>query len=602
MTYETYENNPALEVEDTDYYSESELELVEEDEESFEWTPDVSSYEELDYGDDATQFVTDEAPFVAIPNPIINVDGELWNASEYAAYKAELAYQADQESKRAAHIEKLAWQARMRRGLPTESRLGRIKRIQSDKEAKDRKFICAANAKKAPKFGTRRNNAPTRKGKRGVVVVDAKVVSERRKERRRVAKAAQALRACTTPQIAVPIAELVAYIPKPEAEDEDEQEVAALEQQEIQTVCSVPKTWVPVARVEPTSPKTDDGAWITVKKTKSQDRKLKKEGFVTKGTRGRAGRCTVLDLSAGRRDPLQPGRPVAESKQVRDGPEPCPAGWVFTHPCMDLRPHINDTTPLCRHFQFGTCNFGSSCKFRHTYGACKFGARCTRAGCKRAHPPKKTTPSPSPSPPITPTPPPPPSPSPPITPTPPPSPSPSPPITPTPPPSPSPSPSPSPPASAELMPLKILEQLAEKRPLLVCDVIKKVVAKTPNWPTRLEPEFNCVLQESGGFVIEPASATQERELIATSTEPAAALVRLLDDTINTPPGPPLGAPPPLVYPKPTRTCKNWAAGKECKFGTKCHFAHFTITPTRTCKFWAAGQVCKHGSKCRFKHG
>ena len=591
MIYETYECNPALEVEDTDYYSESELELVEEDEESFEWTPDVSSYEELDYGDDVTQFVTDEAPFVAIPNPIINVDGELWNASEYAAYKAELAYQADQESKRAAHIEKLAWQARMRRGLPTESRLGRIKRIQSEKEATDRKFICAANAKQAPQFGTRKNNAPTRKGKRGVVVVDAKVVSERRKERRRVAKAAQALRACTTPQVAVPIVEPVAYIPKPEAEDEDEdeQEVAALEQQEIQTVCSVPKTWVPVARVEPTSPKSDDGAWITVKKTKSQDRKLKKEGFVTKGTRGRAARCTVLDLRVGRRDPLkqylEPSRPsAAECKPVRDGPEPCPAGWVFTHPCMDLRPHINDTTPLCRHFQFGTCNFGSSCKFRHTYGACKFGARCTRAGCKRAHPPKKTTPSRSPSP----------------------SPPPSPPITPTPPPSPSPPPSPpaspEPPASVKLMPLKVLEQLAEERPLLVCDVIKKVVAKTPGWRSPPEPEFNCVLQESGGFVIEPVSVTQERELIATSTEPAAALVRLLDETINTPPGPPLGPPPPLEYPKPTRTCKNWAAGKECKFGTKCHFAHYTITPTRTCKFWAAGQVCKHGSNCRFKHG
>jgi len=511
--------------------------------ESFEWTPDVCSYEELDYGDDVTQFVTDQAPFVVIPSPIISVDGELWNASEYVAYKAELAYQADQESKRAAYIEKLAKQVRMRRGLPTESRLGRIKRIQRDKEAKGRKFICAANAKQAPKFGSRRNNRHGRKGKRGIVVATAEVVTERRKLRRRDAKAAQTLRSCSKPQEAIPILEPVAYIPNDE--DEDHQEVAAQEQQEIKVACSVAKAWIPVARVEPVTPKTDTTEWITVKKTNSQGRKLKKDGFVVKGTRGRAARCTVLDFRAFEPPP---------ARAVRDGPSPCPSGWVFTHPCMDLRTHISETTQLCRHFQFGTCNFGSTCKFRHTYGACKFGARCTRDGCKRAHPakppavvraprrnpPKKTT------------------------------------------------------------PLRLPMPTAAPKPVPVKPPPLKTGANAR------EPELECVLLESGGFAFEPVGPVHPprpllaRPLLATPP-PVLPLARPL--LAAAPPlGPPLGRPPPLVYPKPTRTCKNWADGKQCKFGDRCHFAHFTIAPTRTCNFWSAGQLCKHGSKCRFKHG
>ena len=553
MTYETYENNPALEFEDTDYYSDPELGLVEEDEESFEWTPDVCSYEELDYGDDVTQFVTDQAPFLDIPSPIICVDGELWNASTYVAYKAELAYQADQESKRAAYIEKLAWQVRMRRGLPTESRLGRIKRIQSDKEAKGRKFICAANAKQSPKFGSRRNNHTGRKGKRGIVVATAAVVTERRKQRRRDAKAAQTLRSCNKPQVAIPILEPVAYIPVPD-QDEDEKEVADQEEQEIKVACSVAKAWIPVVRIQPDTPKTTATEWITIKKTNNQERKLKKDGFVVKGTRGRSARCTVLDFRVIERRTPQP---------TRDGPSPCPPGWVFTHPCMDLRPHINETTQLCRHFQFGTCNFGSTCKFRHTYGACKFGARCTRAGCKRAHPAKppsvvrhpyqKTRPCRGGR------------------------------STPVPPP-PTPSRAPPPPTPPpEPIPVSILKKRA--------------------WCN--EPELKCVLLESGGFTLEPATnycvppAGVQAPPVGPPLGPPAGVQA---PPVGPPPGPPLGPPPPLVYPKPTRTCNNWAAGKKCKFGDKCHFAHFTITPTRTCKFWAAGQMCKHGSKCRFKHG
>lgn len=564
MTYETYENNPALEFEDTDYYGDPELGLVEEDEESFEWTPDVCSYEELDYGDDVTQFVTDQAPFLDIPSPIICVDGELWNASAYVAYKAELAYQADQESKRAAYIEKLAWQVRMRRGLPTESRLGRIKRIQSDKEAKGRKFICAANAKQSPKFGSRRNNHTGRKGKRGIVVATAEVVTERRKQRRRDAKAAQTLRSCNKPQVAIPILEAEAYIPVPD-QDEDEKEVADQEEQEIKVACSVAKTWIPVVKIQPTTPKTSATEWITVKKTNNQERKLKKDGFVAKGTRGRAARCTVLDFSV-----IAPRRP----QPTRDGPSPCPPGWVFTHPSMDLRPHINETTQLCRHFQFGTCNFGSTCKFRHTYGACKFGARCTRDGCKRAHPAKAPSVVGHPYQKTRPrcvgrsTPPPPPRAAPPRPTPPPPTPPPTPPTpTPTPPP-------PTPPVAwawaspPEPIPVSILKKRA--------------------WCN--EPELKCVLLESGGFTLEPATNT--------CVPPAGVQA----PPVGPPPGPPLGPPPPLVYPKPTRTCNNWAAGKKCKFGDKCHFAHFTIVPSRTCNFWASGQMCKHGSKCRFKHG
>jgi len=547
------EYNPALGFEDTDYYSEDEVEPAEEEEEPFEWTPDVCAYEVQDYGDDATQFVADQAPFFSVPNPIIYVDGVWWNACEYSAYLAKVAYQADLESKRVAHAEKLAWQARMRRGLPTESRLGRIKRIQSEKEAKNRKFTCAANAKQSPKFGTRSANRPTRKGKRGVVVADAKVVSERRKLRRREAKAAQCLRACTTPQVAVPILEPVAYIPEPE--HEDEQEVVVQEKQEIQAACSAPKTWIPVTRAEPIVSKSDEGIWITVKKP--QDRKLKQQGFVTKGTRGRAARCTMLDLSK----VTTPTRPV---KKERPSPPPCPVGWVFTHPCMDLRPHITEDTPLCRHFQFGSCNFGSNCKFRHTYGACKFGARCTRAGCKRAHPAKKSTPRPRPSP--TPT------------------------STPTPTPTSTPTPSPTLTSSPSPEPIfEFMFQVDEPAPATA--------------PQASEPDatcdFKCVLQESG-FTIEVD----------------------YPEYMLTPPGPPLGPPPPLVFPRKipddtssvtstltisstssnrqTVTCRNWADGN-CTYGSKCRFAHFNI-PQKTCKFWELGKHCKHGSKCRFKHG
>ena len=542
MIDEYNEYNPALGFEDTDYYSEDEVESAEEEEEPFEWTPNVCAYEVQDYGDDATQFVADQAPFFSVPNPIIYVDGVWWNACEYSACLAEEAYQADLESKRVAHAEKLAWQARMRRGLPTESRLGRIKRIQSEKEAKDRKFTCAASAKQAPKFGTRSGNRPTRKGKRGIVVADAKVVSERRKLRRKVAKAAQALRACTTPTVAVPILEPDAYIPEPE----DEDEVVVQEKQEIQAACSAPKTWIPVTRAEPIAFKMsgDEGLWITVKKP--QDRKLKQQGFVTKGTRGRAARCTMLDLSKGTTIPPQP------VKEERPPPPPCPAGWVFTHPCMDNRPHITENTPLCRHFQFGSCNFGSNCKFRHTYGACKFGARCTRAGCKRAHPAKKSTPARSPTPPPRPTPIP----------------------RPTPTPSPSPTSTPSPEPIFEFM-----AQPPEDEP-----------APHHTTPQASEPDatcdFKCVLQESG-FTIEVD----------------------YPEYMLTPPGPPLGAPPPLVFPvkkipSDTRqtgtTCRNWVNGN-CTYGSKCRFAHRTI-PQKTCRFWELGKQCKHGSKCRFKHG
>ena len=113
-------------------------------------------------------------------------------------------------------------------------------------------------------------------------------------------------------------------------------------------------------------------------------------------------------------------------------------------------------------------------------------------------------------------------------------------------------------------------------------------------------DFKCVLQESG-FSIEVD----------------------YPEYMLTPPGPPLGPPPPLVFPvkkipddtssvtstlttsstcsnRQTVTCRNWADGN-CTYGSKCRFAHFNI-PQKTCKFWELGKHCKHGSKCRFKHG
>ena len=175
------------------------------------------------------------------------------------------------------------------------------------------------------------------------------------------------------------------------------------------------------------------------------------------------------------------------------------------------------------------------------------------------------------------------------------------------------------------MPMAVLEQLSVERPLLVCDVIQKIVKNTPNWGKSPEPDFECVLLESGGFTLEPNDPAQPP--VKSTAAEEHPLVRTLDTMIA-------GPPPPLKFPgvqypdftldglsrqeikegpprrstsaapqpaQPTRTCLFWKQGKVCKHGANCRFAHFDIAP-KTCKFWSAGMHCKHGAKCRFSHG
>ena len=364
----------------------------EEEDEPADWTPNTCAYEVQEYGDDATMFVADKPMIVHVPNPVNFVDPDYWNMVQYRDHMEYLQTQADLESKRVEHTKLLAWRRNIRRGLPTESRLGKAKRILREQQETEQAAVMKANAKLAPKYGSSRKKGGGRKGRRGVVVVDAAVVKQRRAERRKVAKAAQVLRACPV-AVATPVTIVAApvFIAPPELSDDPEEaaEQAAeqlaiedAERAEIVTACSTAKPWTPIQVVQVESaPKQE--SWTVV------DRRRKPAGFVeSTATRGRRSKQLKLDLTP-------PPRP--ERKTYSHSVDAVPAGWVFTHPCMDLRSHINATTPLCKHFQFGTCNFGTACKFKHNYGPCKFGSACRRRGtCKRAHPP---APAPKPAPP-----------------------------------------------------------------------------------------------------------------------------------------------------------------------------------------------------------
>lgn len=543
----------------------------EEEDEPADWTPNTCAYEVQEYGDDATMFVADKPMIVHVPNPVNFVDPDYWNMVQYRDHMEYIQTQADLESKRVEHTKFLAWRRNIRRGLPTESRLGKAKRILREQQETEQAAVMKANAKLAPKYGSSRKRGGGRKGRRGVVVVDAAVVKQRRVERRKVAKAAQVLRACPV-AVATPVEIVAAPVfiaPEPLSEDpevaaeqiKEEQEIEEAEKAEVDAACSTAKTWTPcVAAVVDRAPKQE--SWTTVTKIRR-----KPDGFVkSTATRGRKAKQLTLDLAP---------PPPKVTKNYTHNVNGVPAGWVFTHPCMDLRSHINDSTPLCKHFQFGTCNFGISCKFKHTYGACKFGANCRRRGtCKRAHPPTPPTRPPTPP-----------------TPRAPPAQSSAPPP-PTPPPTP-PTP-PTPVVSSTLMPMAVLKQLSVERPRLVCDVIQKIVKSRPNWTQSPEPEFECVLMESGGFTLEPnAPPTPPAKTTAAEEHP---IVRRLNTMIATD----AQCKPVPQHTAPTRTCMFWKQGKQCKHGAKCRFAHFDIKP-KTCKFWAMGVPCKHGAKCRFAH-
>lgn len=61
----------------------------------------------------------------------------------------------------------------------------------------------------------------------------------------------------------------------------------------------------------------------------------------------------------------------------------------------------------------------------------------------------------------------------------------------------------------------------------------------------------------------------------------------------------------------TELCKNWQAGIECKFGSKCAFAHGyhelsqknlpTNYKTKVCKQFHEEMYCSYGSRCQFIH-